>query len=177
MRTIEPFNGFCCLEHCLCEESGGSREAIAHFLALIENGACDRWCGSTGPGKLIMKENDVNEIPQSGPEREAYIISVMQGVKREGKMVVNIHSVLRGEGNWVSVMVPRWDWERFDFRVYEPEVVHYANGYSTGVGEFYESLSDCKEEGGIGRTHYVKRTTGGGRTIPEYEPIPLERGE
>ena len=32
----------------------------------------------------------MNEIPSSGPEREAYIISVMQGVKREGRKVVNL---------------------------------------------------------------------------------------
>ena len=42
MKTIKPFNGFCCLEHCLCEESDEAFEAITYFEALIANGVCDR---------------------------------------------------------------------------------------------------------------------------------------
>ena len=119
----------------------------------------------------------MNEIPQSGKSREAYIISVMQGVKREGNKALNVQGREIGLSEWVSEPYPAWNWADVDFRLYEPEVVHYAKGYRSGVSEFYESLSDCKEDGVIGCTHYVKRTTGGGRTIPEYEAIPLERGE
>ena len=119
----------------------------------------------------------MNEIPQSGPERESYIISVMQGVKREGEKALNVQATVRGGQSWFHNMDPKWGWNQHDFRLYEPEVVHYANGYEESVGSFYESLSECKEEGMCDATHYVKRTTGGGRTIPEYDPIPLERGE
>ena len=119
----------------------------------------------------------MNEIPQSGKSREAYIISVMQGVKREGNKALNVQMRSRESSQWFCEPHPRWNWSHFDYRLYELEVVHYAKGYRSGVSEFYESLSDCKEDGVIGCTHYVKRTTGGGRTIPEYESLPLERGE
>ena len=122
----------------------------------------------------------MNEIPSAGPEREAYIISVMQGVKREGDRALNVQGRDRDKSKswgWIELDKPLWNWDQFDFRLYEPEVVEYAKGYRSGVSEFYESLSDCKEDGVIGCTHYVKRTTGGGRTIPDYESIPLERGE
>ena len=118
----------------------------------------------------------MNEIPSSGPEREAYIISVMQGVKREGDEVVNLQAVPRGDANWMRATAPRWDWLEFDYRLYEPEVVHYANGYENRICQFRETISECKRVSS-NATHYVKRTTGGGRTIPEYESIPLERGE
>ena len=121
----------------------------------------------------------MNEIPQAGPARESYIISVTQGVKREGRKVVNLQVRNRfvATSTFDKTEHPLWNWDNFDYRLCEPEVVEYAKGYRSGVSEFYESLSDCKEDGVIGCTHYVKRTTGGGRTIPEYESLPLERGE
>ena len=119
----------------------------------------------------------MNEIPQAGPARESYIISVMQGVKREGEKALNVQTAVRGGQGWFHNMDPKWGWDRHDFRLYEPEVVHYASGYDWGVGNFHESISKCKKVENPGCTHYIKRTTGGGRTIPEYESIPLERGE
>ena len=123
----------------------------------------------------------MNEIPQSGPEREKYIISVMQGVKREGDRVVNIQCASRGEGRWMDASAPVWDWSDTDYRLYEPEVVHYANGYENFVSPIYwhKTLDQCSDTVLLdaNRTHYVKMTTGGGRTIPEYESLPLERGE
>ena len=121
----------------------------------------------------------MNEIPQSGPEREAYIISVMQGVKREGDRIVNLQVRNRfvATSTFDKTEHPLWNWDNFDYRLYEPEVVRYASGYDWGVGNFHESISKCKKVENPGCTHYVKRTTGGGRTIPEYEPITLERGE
>ena len=119
----------------------------------------------------------MNEIPQSGPEREAYIISVMQGVKREGEKALNVQVRSRGSFQWHCEPHQSWNWMDCDYRLYEPEAVHYANGYEDRIGVFYESIGKCKKVANPGCTHRIKRTTGGGRTIPEYEPLPLERGE
>ena len=109
----------------------------------------------------------MNEIPSSGPEREAYIISVIQGVKREGEMVVNVEARFREKSwGWGRTDIPLWNWKEYDYRLYEPEVVHYANGSGDGVGIFRESIARCRQDGLYSPpTHYVKRTTGGGRTL------------
>ena len=120
----------------------------------------------------------MNEIPQSGPDREKYIISVMQGVKREGDKALNVQAMTRIGRGWFLASKPKWNWDYYDYRLYEPEVVHYANGYEDGVGSFRESIEECKRLlMGRRATHYVKRTTGGGRAIPEYDPLPLESDE
>ena len=123
----------------------------------------------------------MNEIPQSGPEREKYIISVIQGVKREGEKALNVQTAVRGGQSWFHNMDPKWGWDQHDFRLYEPEVVRYANGYENFVSPIYwhKTLDKCNDTVLLDAnlTHYVKMTTGGGRTIPEYESLPLERGE
>lgn len=42
---MERFNGFCCLDHALCEETQESFEAVKHFQGLIDSGKASRWCG------------------------------------------------------------------------------------------------------------------------------------
>ena len=154
--------------------SGDTRQG-ARYTVAIDNGQGQEVHDAILT--LLREENDMNEIPQSGPEREKYIISVMQGVKREGEKALNVQTAVRGGQSWFHNMDPKWGWNQHDFRLYEPEVVRYAKGFPHGVGGFFESFSACKNSEDSGRTHYVKRTTGGCRTIPEYEAIPLERGE
>ena len=103
----------------------------------------------------------------------------MQGVKREGEKALNVEARFRENSwGWGKTDIPLWNWKEYDYRLYEPEVVRYANGYVDIIGKFSETISDCIRVRAKGKaTHYVKRTTGGGRTIPEYESIPLERGE
>ena len=125
-----------------------------------------------------MKELTREEIPQSGEAREAYIISVIQGVKREGEKALNVQVRSRGSFQWHCEPHPSWNWMDTDFRLYEPEVVRYANVYESNIGAFRETIEECKRVRGRSKvTHYIKRTTGGGRTIPEYESLPLERDE
>ena len=119
----------------------------------------------------------MNEIPQAGPARESYIISVTQGVKREGDRALNVQRLAMGLSGWVSEPFPEWNWADNDYRLYEPEVVMYSWGWSSGDAVLRWKTSIGELPSVTGSPHIIKRTTGGGRTIPDYEPLPLERGE
>ena len=58
--AIEPFNGFCCLDHALCEETDESWEAVKHFSALVDQGKCERFCGNVeSNGAMVLTDSQV----------------------------------------------------------------------------------------------------------------------
>lgn len=118
----------------------------------------------------------MNDIPQSGPERDAYAIKVMQMASRaEGGQCLNVQRSPRGKSKWVTTY-GQWNWATFDYRIVEHEVVMWAYGYVNGsISNFFHKKRDIyNNRSVVDVTHYIKRTTGGGRTIPQYEAVPLE---
>ena len=115
----------------------------------------------------------MNDVPQSGPERDRYAIKVMQGVERDERgLATNLEqSYLRGS-QW-EACYGSWNWSEFDYRIAEPEVAMWANVYTdNNIGEFYDTPLGIRNGKDI--DHRIKRTTGGGRTIPQYEAVPLD---
>ena len=57
----EPFNGFCCLDHALCEETYESWEAVKHFSALVDQGKCERFCGDVeSNGAMVLVDDAID---------------------------------------------------------------------------------------------------------------------
>ena len=117
----------------------------------------------------------MNDIPQSGVERDRYAIKVMQGVERDAEGDATNLQVAKRNGSRWNFTMGNWDWRNYDYRLIEPEVVMWANASDVAIHPFCESIENCKSRSTIPtKTHYIKRTTGGGRTIPQYEAVPLE---
>ena len=122
----------------------------------------------------------MNDVPQSGPERAKHISRVTEGVEWSASGEAINLEVKNNKDEWEYCKNPIWDWFLQDYRLTEPEVVMWANGYCVEIGivNWYLSKEEAWEKklptGQSDFTHYIKRTTGGGRTIPQYEAVPLE---
>ena len=118
----------------------------------------------------------MNDVPQSGTERDAYAIKVMQGVERDAEGHATNLQIADRRGNEWDKSPGFWDWSLFDYRIMDPKVVMWAYGYADGrISKFFSKKRDIYDNHSVvDVTHYIKRTTGGGRTIPQYEAVPLE---
>ena len=117
----------------------------------------------------------MSEVPQTEPERSAYAAKVMAGVKWQGDRALNLEQKVGVDISWSKCTLPMWNWDDSDYRLIEPEQVMWANGYpQVNSLHFYEAKKTIDTCAGPDRTHYIKRTTGGGRALPEYEAVELE---